>query len=353
MKMKRQILISLILTSSILTIKAQQIPVSGNEYHYYGPNTTWGQYLQVGGNGRVTTNASVATSNGNLHLDSKDGFGLYLNYYSLGNTYINPNGGYVGIGTTTIGTQTMLHIKENGSSIGIWKGRIVASGDLNAVVMGERNGKAWIGAHNAELNAWSNLIMQAEGGNIGIGMDNPTSKLVLSDEYGTMSFTSMGIGFNRNVKDGLIFNSSKSAWQFTSRDERFTLEGYNGPNHDLLTVLRNGNIGIGTITPQYTLDVIGTIRAREIKVDLNGADFVFEKDYKLMPLTELEKFVKEQKHLPEVAPAKEMKENGTDLGDLNSKLLQKMEEMTLYIIEQNKELQVLKEKIAKLESASK
>jgi len=127
-----------------------------------------------------------------------------------------------------------------------------------------------------------------------------------------------------------------------------------------INIKNNGYIGIGTNSPAYKLDVVGTIRAKEIIVDINGADFVFEKDYKLMPLKELELFIKEQKHLPEVAPAKEMKENGTDLGNLNSKLLQKMEEMTLYIIEQNKkneqqnqEMKEMKEKIEKLETASK
>jgi len=79
-----------------------------------------------------------------------------------------------------------------------------------------------------------------------------------------------------------------------------------------------------------------------------------------LPLNELEQFIKEQKHLPEVTSAKEMKENGTNLGNLNSKLLQKMEEMTLYVIEQNKkleqqnqEMKEMKEKIKKLETASK
>ena len=114
--------------------------------------------------------------------------------------------------------------------------------------------------------------------------------------------------------------------------------------------IRNGNFGIGTISPGYKLDVLGSIRAKEIKVDLNGADFVFAKEYKLMPLNELEAFVKEQKHLPEVASAKEMQENGTGLGDLNSKLLQKIEELTLYAIVQNKSI---KEQVKKNEELAK
>ena len=111
--------------------------------------------------------------------------------------------------------------------------------------------------------------------------------------------------------------------------------------HDVANLIIKGKVGIGTISPNYKLDVIGSIRAREIKVDFNGADFVFGKDYKLMPLTELEKFVKEQKHLPEIAPAGEMTENGTGLGDLNTKLLQKIEELTLYVIQKDKEVKQL------------
>ncbi len=153
-------------------------------------------------------------------------------------------------------------------------------------------------------------------------------------------------------------NNTNASGRMYLQTRYFDANSYAWKWRNNLVLSSNGYIGIGTIDPVYSLDVIGTIRAREVIVDLNGADFVFENDYKLMPLNELEKFLKEQKHLPEIASAKEMEKNGTDLGDLNSKLLQKMEEMTLYMIEQNKkieqqnqEMQLMKEKITKLEAA--
>lgn len=99
----------------------------------------------------------------------------------------------------------------------------------------------------------------------------------------------------------------------------------------------NGSVGIGTTNPQEKLTVAGKIGAREIKVSTDaGADFVFEPTYKLPDLAALEKFVKTNKHLPEIPTAKEMVENGVNLGELNIKLLQKVEELTLHLIEKDK-----------------
>jgi len=118
-----------------------------------------------------------------------------------------------------------------------------------------------------------------------------------------------------------------------------------------VSILSNGNFGIGTATPYYKLDVQGTIRAREVKVNLNtGADFVFEKDYKLMNLNDLSKFVNENKHLPDIAPAAEMTSGDTDLGEMQVKLLQKIEELTLYVIQQNQKIESLENKVKDLEN---
>jgi hypothetical protein len=125
----------------------------------------------------------------------------------------------------------------------------------------------------------------------------------------------------------------------------------NGTNsasrNNALTVLKNGNVLIDKVTQvnsTYKLDVNGKIRASEIVVNTTGADFVFEKNYELMPLDVLEQKIKVDKHLPEIASAEEMQTNGVGLSELNTKLLQKTEELTLYIIELNKRIERLENK---------
>ena len=103
------------------------------------------------------------------------------------------------------------------------------------------------------------------------------------------------------------------------------------------------NVGIGTTNPTSKLTVAGNITSREVKVTVDaGADFVFEKDYDLPSLESVDKFIKENKHLPEIASAEEMKKDGINLSEMNIKLLQKIEEMTLYMIEMKKEIELLK-----------
>ena len=106
------------------------------------------------------------------------------------------------------------------------------------------------------------------------------------------------------------------------------------------SIFLTGNTGIGTfnVPNDCMLSVNGKIRAKEIKVETGWSDFVFEDDYDLPTLEAVEKFIKTNKHLPEIPSAKEVEENGVELGKMHSKLLQKIEELTLYIIDQDKKM---------------
>ncbi|WP_010182382.1 hypothetical protein [Aquimarina agarilytica] len=115
--------------------------------------------------------------------------------------------------------------------------------------------------------------------------------------------------------------------------------------------LFDGKVGIGTRNPQNKLSVNGTIWAKEVKVSLtDAADWVFEADYKLQPLAEVEAFIKRNKHLPEMPSADEFRANDMKVSEMTNKLLQKIEELTLYTIEQEKEIQAEKDNNKALEA---
>ncbi|OMQ12526.1 tail fiber protein [[Flexibacter] sp. ATCC 35103] len=117
-------------------------------------------------------------------------------------------------------------------------------------------------------------------------------------------------------------------------------------SYGFIRILKNGNVGIGATNPDSKLTVAGKIHAQEVKVTLSAGtavpDYVFAKDYKLKSLNEVEEYIKQNSHLPEIPSAQEIEKNGLMLADMNMSLLKKIEEMTLYMIEQGKEIKNLK-----------
>ncbi len=113
----------------------------------------------------------------------------------------------------------------------------------------------------------------------------------------------------------------------------------------MLTVTASGNVGIGTTAPAQRLAVNGTIRATEIIVDTGWADYVFTDDYRLAPLSEVEAHIKEHRHLPGVPSAREMSERGLSLGETQALMMEKLEELTLHVIRQEKEIEMLKRRL--------
>jgi hypothetical protein len=215
--------------------------------------------------------------------------------------------------------------------------------------------------------------------NIGIGTSNPQSVLQIGEfinnsNYklslpGAYNFEEIKLGQYGNGRNGLeMITHTNVTNSFGVRLYTGTDTGMNGlliqtanPSNSLenldyttrLAINLEGNVGIGTIAPDERLTVKGKIHTQEVRVDMAGPlvpDYVFANDYKLKSLQEVEDFIKENKHLPEIPSAQEIEKNGLMLAEMNMSLLKKMEEMTLYIIEQNKKIENLEKK---MESISK
>ncbi|CAM1357637.1 hypothetical protein [Tenacibaculum halocynthiae] len=189
-------------------------------------------------------------------------------------------------------------------------------------------------------------------GNVGLGTTSPKSRLDLGKNYSNPSIYPNKITLWSGGENNYFgFGISTGDLDYFSQSNHRFYTGYNGtPGTEKMVIQSNGNVGIGTTNPgSWRLAVNGQIRAKEIKVETGWSDFVFYDNYKLPTLQEVENHIKEKGHLKDIPSAKEVEENGIFLGEMDSKLLQKIEELTLYTIEQEKKLKSQEDKINVLE----
>lgn len=265
-------------------------------------------------------------------------------------------GGNVGIGTSS----PSLQLEVNGSlaaAAGVsGAGGFVQLWPDNALHW--KQGNYWGGLRFGSVTAlgtvgWSEKMRITDAGNLGINTQNPVMKLDintgngqdginLSNTNGFIRFYSSslpGESYNpitRQNDAGIVFGTANTSSSFG-----FVIAPWSNQAAGL-RIDNQGRVGIGTSNTNdanYKLFVETGIRTRKIKVDQGSwADYVFDSSYHLLPLQEVDKFIRQNKHLPGVPSAKEVVKDGLDVGENQAILLKKIEELTLYMIEMKKEL---------------
>ncbi len=193
--------------------------------------------------------------------------------------------------------------------------------------------------NNNPAQPWSKILMENPSGNVGIGTENPQAKLDINgnlrivNNVSDHTFVSLG----KELNDQIITDNTSAKHYGGGYFFRVHNENIAYKYIDALKISDNGNVAVAN-----------KLEAKEVKVTTTPtADFVFAEDYNLPKLEEVEKYIKDKKHLPEIASAKEMEKEGVNVGEFQIKLLQKIEELTLYSIEQNKRIKNLEEKLLK------
>jgi len=267
------------------------------------------------------------------------------------NSLVVSGGGFVGMGTST--PIYTLHIVDNTSALGInlqrtnppaqWTLSHFVNGFSIRNTIPNSDTFPFGVANGASTNA---LFINATG-KIGLGTAAPQGNLHIFGDATKDIFNGMG----PDLTNGPAFNFGYSGASFGAGTGFFNVRGANsGVNPSLrfatvdqqrMIITNAGRVGIGTLSPTQLLDVAGSVRASSFVAGgttLNVPDYVFEPGYQLRPLTELQTYIMAEKHLPDIPSAREIKEQGVNISELQMQLLKKIEELTLYSIQQNEAL---------------
>jgi hypothetical protein len=289
----------------------------------------------------ISNAAAYSTVYGNGDVAIQSGYGKWSLYGKADGT--------VGIGTNTPGAK--LHVYHSATTA--WQ---------NAVNITSNNTQDhWplVVTTNNKSN-FSGLVSLSDNINLYLRKSDGTINAVINSSGPSCfngGYVGIGTGGTAPVSALQVVQSSNTDWasfiqntggtgkglriQAASGDVTPALQVDDNNGTTRLLVRSDGNVGIGNTNPDAKLAVSGQVHAQEVKVSVAvpGPDYVFEKDYQLTSLEDIKTYIDQNKHLPEVPSAKEMEKNGVQLGEMNMLLLKKIEELTLYVIEQNKKLE--------------
>lgn len=255
----------------------------------------------------------------------------------------------IGIGTGNVNINEKLRVQTANAAYGV------------AHTSGAITLATWIGNDGAEIGTRTNHPLRfftndgdpqmtlRTNGNLGLGTTNPSRLLHLRFDN-TNTATSQLYVEQDGTGDAWMNFGFTGARHFSvgidNTDDQFKIGTHSTSPRgvDIGTLFRmnaSGNVGIGTSSLTYRLNVNGTIRSEEIRVETDWADFVFSDNFRLRPLSEVEKFIREYRHLPDVTPAADIQKEGLQVAKQMTEMMQKIEELTLYILELNKRLEQL------------
>ena len=199
-------------------------------------------------------------------------------------------------------------------------------------------------------------------GSFGVGIASPRDIFDLKDANASGVGIIIDNGYGEASKALRFFNNSTEIGRIDVKGRNTSVSNmpymsfdlYNTDNSTLETAMfidKHSNIGVGTTNPNGNrLAVNGTIRAKEVIVETGWSDFVFEDSYTLRSLAEVETHIKEHGHLPDVPSAAVVESEGLSVGEAQKIMMQKIEELTLYVIEQDKKIAAQDLRIKELES---